>query len=275
MISLDRQIALQVQNLAYTYPDRTSALKDVSFTVHSGARTVVLGPNGAGKSTLLLCLAGLLPLAAGHLVVCGQEVTATKPIPPGRVGMIFADPDDQLFAATVAEDVAYGPRAMGLPAYEIKERVTNAMEKMAITSLAQRPPHRLSMGQKRRVAIAGVLAMEPSVIILDEPTAFLDPAGVDSLQNTLTELHDMGFTLVLATHDVDFAAQWADQVLILREGGIYAQGERNLLSDAELMHASGLRLPLVSQVFAGLMPGPVPLSVAEGRQLWQRQLFKE
>lgn len=273
MISLNRQIALQAQNLSYTYPDRTSALQGVSFTVHSGACTAVLGPNGAGKSTLLLCLAGLLPLAEGKLVVCGQEVTVAKPAPLGRVGIVFADPDDQLFAATVAEDVAYGVRAMGMPTCEVEERVAKALEKMGITSLAQRPPHHLSMGQKRRAAIAGVLAMEPSIIILDEPTAFLDPAGVESLYSILAELHDMGITLVLATHDVDFAAQWANQVLILRAGSIYAQGERNLLSDAQLMQSAGLRIPLVSQVFAGLPPDPVPLSVAEGRQLLFR-LFK-
>jgi cobalt/nickel transport system ATP-binding protein len=199
----------------------------------------------------------------------GREVNrASRRWVKGQVGLVFQDPDDQLFAPTVWDDVAFGPANMGLSPEEIRRRVRAALEAVGAAELASRAPHRLSWGQKKRVAIAGVLAMDPGVLVLDEPTAFLDPAGREGLLRVLENLHREGRTLVMATHDVDLAAEWADEVVILAGGKVAAAGAPRLLTQEELVERCGLIAPTVTRLFArlrqeGMESGSPPLTMEE------------
>ena len=190
-----------------------------------------------------------------------------------KVGLVFQDPDDQVFSPTVWDDVAFGPLNMNLERAEIEKRVADALRAVRMWEFRSRAPHHLSYGQKKRVAIAGVLAMDPEIIVLDEPTAFLDPSGQEDLFEILENLHREGRTVIIATHDVDMAAMWATSIIILKEGQILAQGTTELLVKEDLVEAAGLRFPLISQVFeeAAVSSGqPLPRTVKEGKKL----LFK-
>jgi len=264
---------LEVEGLSYRYPDGTLALDGLSLKVRKGSRVALLGPNGAGKTTLLLHLNGLLLPQQGRVVVMGREINrATSRWAKAQVGLVFQDPDDQLFAPSVWDDVAFGPANLGLAPEEIRARVAAALEAVGITDLAGRAPHNLSLGQKKRVAIAGVLAMQPEILVLDEPTAFLDPAGQADLLEVLDRLHRQGHTLIMATHDVDTAAAWADEVVILAAGKVAAAGPPHLLTEEDLMRRCRLRPPLISQLFAllrrrGLAWEKLPLTVEEAAEL--------
>lgn len=272
---------LEVEGLSYRYPDGTLALDGLSLKVKKGSRVALLGPNGAGKTTLLLHLNGLLLPQRGRVVVMGQEINrATRRWVKAQVGLVFQDPDDQLFAPSVWDDVAFGPANLGLAPEEIRERVTAALEAVGITDLAGRAPHNLSLGQKKRVAIAGVLAMRPQVLVLDEPTAFLDPAGQADLLEVLDHLHRQGHTLIMATHDVDTAAAWAEEVVILAAGKVAASGPPHLLTDEELMRRCRLRPPLISQLFTLLRQHGqdwerVPVTVGEAAAMLLARLNRQ
>jgi cobalt/nickel transport system ATP-binding protein len=244
--------AFEILDLHYTYPDGTPALRGLSLEAPAGSRTALLGANGSGKSTLLLHLNGLLAAGRGSVLVFGRAVgpDSLREI-RRRVGLVFQNPDDQLFSTSVAEDVAFGPRNLGLNPGEVRRRVRRALETVGIAALAQRPPHHLSLGQKKRAAIAGVLAMEPDLLVLDEPTAGLDPSGVRQLMELLAVFHAQGRTIVLATHDVDLAYAWADRAVVLADGRPAAAGPAALLEDEELMRAAGLELPVLLKVFRG------------------------
>jgi energy-coupling factor transporter ATP-binding protein EcfA2 len=166
-----------------------------------------------------------------------------------RVGVVYQDPDDQIFSTSVEEDVAFGPRNLGLSEEEVMERVETALGSVGMREMRRRSPFELSYGQKRRVAIAGVLAMRPEFIILDEPMSFLDPKGRDELQALLESMHLMGMTIMVATHDVDFAAEWADQVLLLKDGKLLASGSTELLFEDELLEQASLHLPRLARPF--------------------------
>ncbi len=243
--------ALEIENLDYTYPDGTPALRGISLEVPLKARMVVLGANGSGKSTLLLHLNGLLVTQRGSVRVFGRPVGKRNLAEVRRRGgMVFQNPDDQLFSTSVTEDVAFGPRNLGLDPGEVARRVARALELTGIQELAHRPPHHLSLGQKKRAAIAGVLAMEPELLVLDEPTASLDPAAVRRLMAILELLHARGRTIIMATHDVDLAYAWADRVAVLSEGRLLAvAGATELLRDEELMHRASLEPPVLLRVF--------------------------
>lgn len=263
--------AIAVTALHYRYPDGTVALRDVNLTVPAGSRTALMGANGAGKSTLLLHLNGLLRAQQGRVCVLGRVVQGRD---LGwfrqRVGMVFQDPDDQLFAPTVAEDVAFGPLQMGLSRAEAGRRAEAALAAVGLRDLAGRAPHHLSYGQKKRVAIAGVLAMEPDILVLDEPMAFLDPAGKEALLDILERLSLAGKTILVSTHDVDFAAHWAERVIILRRGEVVCAGAPDVLTDAELVAAWDLTLPTISKAFQEWAPRwglPLPKTVREARDL--------
>ncbi|ACA58836.1 energy-coupling factor ABC transporter ATP-binding protein [Candidatus Desulforudis audaxviator] len=242
--------AFEVADLYYTYPDGTPALQGVSLEAPAGSRTALLGANGSGKSTLLLHLNGLLSARRGSVRVFGREVGPDnlREI-RRRVGLVFQNPDDQLFSTSVAEDVAFGPRNLGLNPGEVRRRVMWALDTVGITALARRPPHHLSLGQKKRAAIAGVLAMEPDLLVLDEPTAGLDPSGVRQLMELLAVFHAQGRTIVLATHDVDLAYAWADRVAVLADGRLAAAGPAALLEDEDLILSADLELPVLLRVF--------------------------
>ena len=234
--------ALEVDRVAYAYPDGHQALFGVSLRIRRGERVALLGPNGAGKTTLVLQLNGVLLPGAGRVTVAGLPVAAEhlKEI-RRRVGIVFQDPDDQLFMPTVAEDVAFGPANLGLRGAELATRVKGALAAVGMEAHADRPPHHLSFGQRRRVAVATVLAMEPELLVLDEPSSNLDPASRRELAEILTGLD---ITVLMVTHDLPYALQLCPRALIMNGGAITADGPTGrLLADTELLAANRLELP--------------------------------
>ncbi len=235
--------AIEVQQLRYAYPEGRLALDGLSFVVEPGGSVGLVGPNGAGKTTLFLCLAGVLPPRAGSVRVCGLDVR--DPVQrrqlPQHVGIVFQDSDDQLFCATVGDDVAFGPLNLGLPEEEVRRRVAEALGRVGMAGTEERVSLRLSGGEKRRIALAGVLAMRPEVLLLDEPSMFLDPRGRRELLGLLAGL---GGTRVVASHDLEFVLESCGRVLLLDGGRVAADGPaRQVLSDAALMEGHGLEVP--------------------------------
>ncbi|MCL6451362.1 MAG: ATP-binding cassette domain-containing protein [Acetobacteraceae bacterium] len=259
--------ALEVEEVCFSYEDGTQALRGATLRVPAGARMALIGPNGAGKSTLLLHLNGLYSPSAGRVRVLGRELgPADRRWARRQVGLLFQDPDDQLFCATVEEDVGFGPANLGLEGEELSRRVREALEAVGMWELRGRAPSALSLGEKRRAALAGVLALHPRILALDEPAAHLDARGRAQLLDLLGRAAPEGLTFVMATHDVDFAAEWADRVAVMQAGRVVAQGGRELLADADLLQGSGLEPPTVLRLFCGLSPA-TPLTLAEGRRL--------
>ncbi|MFP5335019.1 MAG: energy-coupling factor ABC transporter ATP-binding protein [Actinomycetes bacterium] len=239
--------AVDVRGLAFAYPDGRQALFGVDLVVQRGERVALLGPNGAGKTTLVLHLNGTLGAVAGGTGT-GSVRIAGVDVDRGhltevrrRVGLVFQDPDDQLFMPTVRDDVAFGPANFGLRGPELDRRVVEALEQVGMADHADRPPHHLSFGQRRRVAVATVLAMRPDVLVLDEPSSNLDPASRRELADILTGLD---VTLLMVTHDLPYALQLCPRAALLDEGRVVADGTtRDLLADHDLMAAHRLELP--------------------------------
>ncbi|MFZ5633468.1 MAG: ATP-binding cassette domain-containing protein [Bacillota bacterium] len=269
---------IEVDDVYYAYRDGTEALRGLSLYVEEGERVALMGPNGAGKSTLLLHLNGINLPQQGRVSIMGREINKkTEMWARSMVGLVFQDPDDQVFSSTVWEDVAFGPQNMGMNRQEIDMRVTDALEAVGMLDYRQRVPYHLSYGQKKRVAIAGVLAMLPRIIVLDEPMAFLDPRGKDTLTDILNRLHGQGQTIVIATHDVDFAAEWADRVIVIKDGRTLAQGGRELLQDTALMEEAQLRFPVVSKIFHRVPEyniKPLPLTISEAVDIIRKLIEK-
>ncbi len=233
---------IAVTALSFHYPDGTPALKDVDLHIHPGETVALLGPNGAGKTTLILHLNGIHMPQHGTVAVSGLELTSDNVMEiRRRVGVVFQDPDDQLFMPTVRSDVEFGPRNLGLQGAELDDRVDAALNAMEVADLADRPPNHLSFGQKRRVAIAGVLAMEPSIIILDEPTSNLDPASRRELAEALKALDT---TQLIVTHDLPFAYEMCERAIVIDRGEIVAEGSTpEILADDALLRQHRLELP--------------------------------
>ena len=244
--------SLAVRELAFAYPDGHQALFGVDLTVHRGERVALLGPNGAGKTTLVMHLNGIL--GGGH----GSVEVAGLPVAPAnlqeirrRVGIVFQDPDDQLFMPTVREDVAFGPANLGLRGPELEARVHEALDAVGMLDFLDRPPHHLSYGQRRRVAVATVLAMRPEILVLDEPSSNLDPASRRELAEILLRLE---LTTLMVTHDLPYAMELCPRSVILADGLIVADGStRDLLCDDELLRRNRLELPF------GFDPGRLPV----------------
>ncbi|MEU4352553.1 ABC transporter ATP-binding protein [Streptomyces sp. NPDC023838] len=234
--------SLEVSGLAFAYPDGHQALFGVDLTVGRGERVALLGPNGAGKTTLVLHLNGILTGGAGSVKVAGLPVEKRNLAEiRRRVGIVFQDPDDQLFMPTVREDVAFGPAASGMRGPELEERVRAALEQVGMAEYADRPPHHLSFGQRRRVAVATVLAMRPEILVLDEPSSNLDPASRRELADILRSLD---VTVLMVTHDLPYALELCGRSVILSGGTITADGKTaDVLSDEELMRTHRLELP--------------------------------
>ena len=235
-------LALEVRGLAFAYPDGRQALYGCDLSVARGERLAILGPNGAGKTTLVLHLNGVLVAGAGEVVVGGLVVGRDnlREI-RRRVGIVFQDPDDQLFMTTVADDVAFGPANLGLRGEELARRVEGALAAVGMAGFADRAPHHLSFGERRRVAIATVLAMEPQVLVLDEPSSNLDPAARAELAEILESLD---LTVIMVTHDLPYALQLCPRSAVMNGGVIVAEGPtRDMLADGELMAANRLSLP--------------------------------
>jgi len=239
--------AVEVRGLAFAYPDGRQALFGIDLTLAPGERVALLGPNGAGKTTFVLHLNGILGAiaggtGAGSVRIAGLDVTRPHLAEVRRrVGLVFQDPDDQLFSPTVRDDVAFGPANAGLRGAELEARVLAALDQVGMTEHADRPPHHLSFGQRRRVAVATVLAMDPDVLVLDEPSSNLDPASRRELADILTALD---VTVLMVTHDLPYALQLCPRSVLLDGGRLVADGPtRELLADAELMAAHRLELP--------------------------------
>jgi cobalt/nickel transport system ATP-binding protein len=233
---------VEVRNLCYAYPDGTEALKGVSFRVEHGGSVALVGANGAGKSTLLLHLNGYLPATRGEVRIGDAPLTRETAVFARRsVGMVFQDPDDQLFMPTVGEDVAFGPLNAGLPPDQVELRVATALERVGMAHVRDRPPYRLSAGEKRAVAIATVLAMTPDILVMDEPSSNLDPR---SRRGLIELLRSFEHTKILATHDLEMVVEVCDRVIVLDGGRVVADGPTAvLLNDEALMLAHGLERP--------------------------------
>ncbi|MFF4269868.1 energy-coupling factor ABC transporter ATP-binding protein [Streptomyces sp. NPDC001536] len=235
-----------LRGASFAYEDGPTVLDGLDFAIREGRALALLGRNGSGKTTLMRLLSGGLRPRTGELSVEGRSVRHDrKGLTRLRttVQLVVQDPDDQLFAASVAQDVSFGPLNLGLPDPEVRARVDEALAALDITALADRPTHLLSYGQRKRTAIAGAVAMRPRVLILDEPTAGLDPDGQERLLATLDELRASGTTVVMATHDVDLALRWADDAALLTPSGAHTGPAPSMLARTELLRQAGLRLP--------------------------------
>lgn len=250
---------LAIRGLEYVYPGGVVALRGLDLSIERGQKLAILGPNGSGKTTLLLHLNGTCQPTRGEIRLDSQPARYDHRALNQwrrRVGLVLQEPDDQLFAATVGQDVSFGPLNLGLSEAETRERVSEALTVLRVSHLADRATHALSFGQKKRVAIAGVLAMRPEILVLDEPTAGLDPHGVNHLLGALQQLHEAGTTLVFSTHDVELAYAWADQVALFHDGMVLCQGETAaVLGNREVLHQARLRPPLLLEVAEALGVG--------------------
>ena len=237
--------AIEVNNLKYRYHDGTEALRGVGFSIATGECVALLGPNGSGKSTVLLHLNGILPEKTGQkatVKILGQPVTAeTRDTVRRQVGLVFQDPDDQLFCPTVQEDVAFGPQQLGLNDAQVAERVGKSLAQVGMADFGRRATHHLSHGEKRRVCLAGVLACDAAILVLDEPTSDLDPRGRREFKALLRQIPA---TKLIATHDLELAVELCSRAIVLDHGEVVADGPTTeLLNDEPLMLAHGLERP--------------------------------
>ena len=237
--------SLEITGLAFAYPDGNQALFGVNLSIAKGERVAILGPNGAGKTTLVMHLNGIHAAQRGQVAIAGTPIDVTnkeslKQI-RAQVGIVFQDPDDQLFMPTVREDVGFGPYNMGYRGDELKKIVDDALEQVGMSDFAERAPHHLSFGQRRRIAVAGVLAMKPEILVLDEPSSNLDPA---SRREIATILKSLDVTILMVTHDLPYALELCERSVVL-SGGLIAEDSstRALLADGEKLSRYRLELP--------------------------------
>lgn len=246
--------AVEIEGLSHQYPSESEerSLNNVSLSIRSGTRVALLGANGSGKTTLLHHLNGLLLPQTGSVRVMGTEVCKRSLAEVRQnVGLVFDHPDNQLFATDVYHDVAFGPQNMGLEPDAVHQRVMDSLAFVDMVGFLTVPPYNLSLGQKKKVAIAGVLAMDTPILVLDEPFSGLDPLSSRQTLKILDDLAGEGKTLIMSTHDVDVAFAWADEVVIVRQGELIRQGGIELLVDEELMQRCSLCLPILAQAFRG------------------------
>jgi cobalt/nickel transport system ATP-binding protein len=246
-------MGFRFNDVSYRYPDGTDALDSVSVELVGGKKIALVGSNGSGKTTFLLHLNGILKPTSGKVYFEGRSIDYRQAFLTElrkHVGFVFQDPNDQLFAATVRQDVAFGPLNMGLSINEAKDRVDEALHTVEMIDYANKPPHFLSVGQKKRVAIAGVLAMRPDIIVMDEPTSELDGRIADQIMDLLSKLNSEGKTVIISTHDVDLALEWADEVIVLKSGRLQAQGDPlEIFENEDTLSRSGLKIPLRLELF--------------------------
>lgn len=242
---------VEIKNLKYVYSDRTVALKDVSINIEEQKKVAILGANGSGKSTLLQHFNGILLPQEGSVNIkgissCKENLYDIRKM----VGFVFDNPDDQLFSTTVYEDIAFGPRNLKYEETKVEEIVEKVLDLVDIRKLKDKQPYNLSFGQKKKVAIAGVLAMKPEIMIFDEPFSGLDPYSLEQFLNILETLYNIGHTVIITTHDVDIAYGWADECIVLKEGEVLTQGDISLLEDKALMNRAKLKTPSLYEIFS-------------------------
>ena len=266
---------MECREISYDYPGRGSALRDVSLDIVQGRKTAILGPNGAGKSTLFLHFNGVLRPKGGQILFQGQPlVYRNRELSSLRkeVAVVLQNPDDQIFSATVEEDVAFGPLNLGLPRDEVEARVDEALALVDMGNMRERPSQQLSFGQRKRLALAGALAMRPKVLIMDEPTAGLDPHMVQEVLELTEELHMKGITLVMSTHELEVAYSWADDFKVMNQGRLVFSGDaEGLFANRSLLELIGFQAPEVYRVneemhrYGLLEFEPIPRDIIEMR----------
>jgi cobalt/nickel transport system ATP-binding protein len=263
---------ISVNDVKFNYPAGVAALKGVSINIVQGERIAILGPNGSGKSTLILLIAGLLTPNSGEIKVFGEKTTSKNFQKwRSRIGIVFQDPDDQLFTPSVIEDIEYGPKNLKLPDEDIKTQSAQILEKMNIPHLKHRPPHRLSFGEKKKVSMATALILKPELLILDEPTANLDLVSRRSLIDTLNEFSRAGTTVIVSTHDAEAIPELADRIIVISHGLKIAEGKTiEILQDKDLLSQSGLEPPTIVSLFTELknqgVIKKIPLTLEEGKE---------
>jgi cobalt/nickel transport system ATP-binding protein len=269
----------RLENLTHQYSDGTLALSDVSLSFEQGDRIALLGTNGSGKTTLLHHLNGILKPTSGKIFYQDKPLAYdSKSLLElrKRVGFVFQDPNDQLFAPTVKQDVAFGPLNLGQSHEQVKKLVDDALKIVGMSEFTEKPPHFLSLGQKKRVALAGVLAMQPEVIIMDEPTSNLDPRATSEILHLLLQLNkEKSITLLLATHDVDMVPLFANKIYILNRGKLVSTGTpKEIFSNTELIRQVNLRSPRLTHLFEVLkiedhlpIGDELPLTISESRKI--------
>jgi len=250
------EVHLSTKNLSYTYPDGTHALKNINMEIYKGQKVAIMGPNGAGKSTLFSHFNGLTEPTSGHIEIDGKAIKYDRETlleVRQKVGIVFQDPNDQLFAPTVKEDVAFGPMNLGLEYEEVERRVDEALTMVGMEQYKDKTPHHLSGGQQKRVAIAGIIAMRPEIMILDEPTAGLDPEGVEKVLNILDNLNNEGMSIVISSHDIEMVNEFAEKIFVLIEGEILESGDKHeIFSNKELLKKAHLKAPITTEILYNL-----------------------
>ncbi len=266
-------IVLEARDIRYRYPRGREAIKGISFHFRRGEKIALVGPNGAGKSTLLQMFNGMLRPDSGMMLFDNKPMEydrATLRELRRKVGFVLQNPDRQIIAPTVYQDVAFGPTNLGCSEAEVKEAVTTALRHAGLSGFERRPPHQLSGGEKKRVAIAGVLAMDPDVLVFDEPTSGLDPSGSEDLMELLDELNHEGKTIVISTHDVELAYEWADRAILLADGQIIKEDVPDVaFGNTKFVRMAHLSVPTLLELSAELekrgfaIPGRKPRSVLD------------
>jgi len=268
---------IEAKNITYKYPDGTVALNNIDFSVEKGDIVALLGPNGAGKSTLFLHFNGILEPSEGEIFIDNKLLKYNKKdlnAARQKVGIVFQNPDDQLFAPTVEEDIAFGPLNIGLSQEETQKRVKDSLKKVGMEGFEKKPPHHLSGGQKKRIAIAGILAMNPEIMILDEPTSGLDPKGASKILKLLYDLNSEGMTIIISTHDVDLVPIYAKKINVINNGVIVKKGTpHEVFDEVNTIRDANLRLPRIAHLIEVLekednfkLGEHYPLTIGEARQ---------
>jgi cobalt/nickel transport system ATP-binding protein len=256
---------IETRHLCYSYHGERNALEDISFIAPRNARIAVIGSNGAGKSTLFKHFNGIFRPTSGSVLIRGEPITKENLHEVRKfVGIVFQNPDDQIFAPTVEQDVAFGPTNLGLDEETVHHRVHEALRIMGIEDIAHRVPHHLSGGEKKRVAMAGIIAMEPGVLVLDEPTAGLDPQGVHDLMGFINTLSSkFGMTVIFSTHDVSVVPEVADYVYVMHKGRFVLEGKvEEIFREPDLLRSMRLDVPVLPKLILSLQKSGIPIPMA-------------
>ncbi|HCW53953.1 MAG TPA: ATP-binding protein [Clostridium sp.] len=270
MKKINKEIVLQIKDLCYSYDSEKKALNNINLDIYKGEKIAVMGSNGAGKSTFFLNMNGVLKPSYGDIIYKGKKITK-KDLNALRknVGIVFQDADNQIIASTVLAEVSFGPMNLKLSKDEVEKRVYEALQYMNITEFKDRPPHYLSGGEKKRVSIADIIAMKSEIIIFDEPTAALDPLNAEMLEDVLEKLSDENKTLLISTHDVDFAYRWAERIVVFTDGEVISDGTPlEVFKNNDILKKANLKRPTMLDVYEIL----VEKNIIDNKELYPRNI---